>query len=373
MSDEFLLTHYPGSSPELERVRQAIEFANGRTAIALRQPVLILGESGTGKGYVAELLSAHRQWLELSENERRRYLVRRDPLTITRYQSVLLPGLPENLVESELFGHKKGAFTGADRDHPGIFASEVASEVLLDEVGDASAALQEKLLEVLESGEYRPVGGTLEEKKQTQLRVLMATNKDLPELVRKGLFREDLYWRVSQIVIRMPPLREQRENMREIMASVLTEILARVEDVEVVATTRGRRFTDEDVRWAMTHEWPGNVRELARLARLWLIDPARRPLAEISAAFPIEDPWNVSGNAERLLHDAVDRWLDEARSGRREPPGTVEGMMSAMSAALRHAVSRQSLNAREIRRLFPAQAVENVRSRLSKWKRESTR
>lgn len=370
MDDVFLLRHYAGSSPEIERVRRAIQFANQPTAIALRQPVILLGESGTGKGYVAELIAAHRYWLELLPNQRPMYLRRRDALTTARYQSVLLPGLPDTLIESELFGHRKGAFTGAVRDHEGVFGSDAVADVLLDEVGDAGLSLQEKLLEVIESGEYRPVGGSLEEKKTTQARLLMATNKDLADLVRQGGFREDLYWRVSQLVIRMPALRDQRENMREIMGSVRQSLVDGIQVVSILDSVRRREFTDADVHWASGHHWPGNIRELARLVRLWLIHPEILPLAEVQAQFPVEDPWNPSGRAERLLESAVDRWCDEVRSGRRTPPGTVDGFLSAMSTGLKRAVLRQELKAGDIQRLFPDQTLANVRIRFSKWKKE---
>ena len=197
--------------------------------------VLLLGESGTGKELVAQAI----HWAS--------------PRRGGRFLAVNCAAVPESLLESELFGHEKGAFTGADRRRDGLFAAASGGTLFLDEVGDMPLATQAKLLRVLQDRVVRPLGGTASV--QLDLRIVAATNKDLPAMVRDGRFREDLYYRLAVIPIRLPSLRERPEDIMLIAEHFLRETAARLgKAVE--------GFDDTAVQWMERHTWPGNVREL---------------------------------------------------------------------------------------------------------------
>jgi DNA-binding NtrC family response regulator len=197
--------------------------------------VLLLGESGTGKELAA------------------RAIHRSSPRHGKPFVPVNCTAIPETLLESELFGHEKGAFTGADRRRRGLFAEASGGTLFLDEVGDLPLALQAKLLRVLQDKVIRPVGSSQEI--QLDVRVISATHRDLQTLVSEGRFREDLYYRLAVLPIRLPSLRERPDDILPLAAHFL----------ERAAAASGRRFEgfDEAARaWLVQHRWPGNVREL---------------------------------------------------------------------------------------------------------------
>ncbi|MBI5488775.1 MAG: sigma 54-interacting transcriptional regulator, partial [Deltaproteobacteria bacterium] len=197
--------------------------------------VLILGETGTGKEVVAKLIHAR------SGRHDRPFVI------------VDCAGLHEELLQSELFGHEKGAFTGAVRRKHGLFEVADGGTIFLDEVGEMSLATQAKLLRVLESSSFRRVGGT--EELRVDVRTLAATNRDLEVSVRQKMFREDLYWRLSTIRVRLSALRERPDDV----AALAEHFLRRGEQ------RFGRELRlSQDARQALErHSWPGNVRELA--------------------------------------------------------------------------------------------------------------
>src|SRR5436853_1613719 len=172
--------------------------------------VLILGETGTGKELAARTL-----WQQSKRTE-------------MPFVPVNCGALSENLVESELFGHRKGAFTGADRDHKGLFEVANGGTLFLDEVGELNKNIQVKLLRFLESGEIRRVGET--EPFRTDVRVLCATNRDLRGLIKEDQFREDLYFRVNTFEIRLPALRERRPDIPELARHLLSRAAHRLID-----------------------------------------------------------------------------------------------------------------------------------------------
>ncbi|MEM9071557.1 MAG: sigma 54-interacting transcriptional regulator [Myxococcota bacterium] len=197
--------------------------------------VLILGESGTGKELVARALH--------------RLGPRRDRPLMT----VNCAALPETLLESELFGHRRGAFTGADRDREGLLVSAQGGTVFLDEVGEMPPPMQAKLLRVLQEREVRPLGGT--EALSIDFRLLAATNRDLRAMVKEGRFREDLFYRLSVVEVRVPPLRERRSDL-PLLADAILERVAR-DQGQVPA-----KLSADALRALQRHGWPGNVREL---------------------------------------------------------------------------------------------------------------
>jgi DNA-binding NtrC family response regulator len=199
--------------------------------------VLILGETGTGKELAARAL-----WQQSKRKD-------------MPFVPVNCGALSENLVESELFGHRKGAFTGADRDHKGLFEVANGGTLFLDELGELNKNIQVKLLRFLESGEIRRVGDT--EPFRVDVRVLCATNRDLRQMILEETFREDLFFRINTFEMRLPPLRERRADIPELARYLLARAAKR--PMEQVADL----LSPEAVDLLLEHEWPGNVRELA--------------------------------------------------------------------------------------------------------------
>jgi Nif-specific regulatory protein len=230
-----LRTHTPvtdeiiGDSPALRQLRQ-------RIARAAQAPstVLIHGESGSGKELVARAI--HLQ-------SRRR----KGPLV-----AVNCAAITPNLLEAELFGYRKGAFTGADRDHRGLFEQADLGTLFLDEVGELSQEFQAKLLRVIEDKGFRPVGGTAEV--HPDVRVVAATHRDLEREVRAERFREDLYYRLNILTLRLPPLRDHAEDIPRLVEFFLKKV--------AVEWHRRVRVTDEALRRLQEYSWPGNVRQL---------------------------------------------------------------------------------------------------------------
>jgi DNA-binding NtrC family response regulator len=217
-------------SPKMEAV-----FDLARTAAKSNSTVLILGESGTGKELLARAIHAG------------------SPRQAGPFVGVSCAALTESLLESELFGHEKGAFTGAAASARGKFEIAAGGSLFLDEIGDISPKLQLDLLRVLDAREFRRVGGSQVIK--TDVRILAATNRDLKKLVESGAFREDLYYRLNVIPVTLPPLRERKEDIpllvEHFLAQFRTEMRKPLEGVSA-----------EVLEMLMAHDWPGNVREL---------------------------------------------------------------------------------------------------------------
>ncbi len=197
--------------------------------------VYIHGESGTGKELIARAI-------HLAGGRRDKPFV-----------AVNCAALPESLLESELFGHEKGAFTGAVKSSRGLFAQANEGTIFLDEIGDMPLSIQAKFLRVLQERQFHPVGG--EGPVQVDVRVIVATNKDLEERVRQGGFREDLYYRIHVIPIELPPLRERKQDIPMLAEHFLKNFGSRMNK-----SVKG--FTPAAVQRLMLHDWPGNVREL---------------------------------------------------------------------------------------------------------------
>jgi two-component system, NtrC family, response regulator PilR len=219
-----------GESPTMEEVRAMLD----RVA-STNSTVLISGESGTGKELAA------------------RAIHRRSPRRAKQFVSINCGALPDELLESELFGHVKGSFTGAVATKKGLFEVADGGTIFLDEIGDTSPAMQIKLLRVLQEREIRRVGGT--EQLEVDVRVIAATNQDLDTLVREKRFREDLFYRINVIAIKMPPLRDKREDI-PFLANHFLAKYTRMMGKKI------REISPEAMRQLMDYAWPGNVREL---------------------------------------------------------------------------------------------------------------
>ena len=200
--------------------------------------VLVTGETGTGKEVVARAIHALSPY-------------RAKPLVICDCASI-----PENLFESELFGYKKGAFTGADKDKRGMFEEADGGVIFLDEIAEIPVAIQAKLLRVLENHEFRPLGAN--ENTAVEVRVLAATNRDLAEMVRAGTFREDLFHRLNKVVIDLPPLRERLEDIPLLIRHFLQSASRNF-------SKNVRGVSREVQKLFLKYGWPGNIRELANV------------------------------------------------------------------------------------------------------------
>jgi two-component system, NtrC family, response regulator AtoC len=239
--------------------------------------VLITGETGVGKESVAEMLHTNSMYA-------------RGPLV-----KVNCAALPETLLESELFGHEKGSFTGAIAQHKGRFEQANKGSIFLDEVGEMTLATQKKLLRVLQEREFERVGGTITVKVDT--RVIAATNKNLVQEVAEGRFREDLYYRLNVITIPLPPLRERKDDI-----PLLTEHF--LNKHRYMPGSPPARITEDAMQLLLEHNWPGNVRELE--------NTIRRATVLAQGGLITEDMIKFSSSMERHLVDVSQRLREGA-------------------------------------------------------------
>jgi DNA-binding NtrC family response regulator len=227
---QYAVTNLLGDSRAMQNVLDQIAAVAGSGAT-----VLLMGESGSGKELVARAI----HW--------------NGPRRARPFIAVNCAAIPDTLLESELFGHERGAFTGAERRRRGLFAEASGGTLFLDEIADMSLALQAKLLRALQDKTVRPVGGN--EETRLDVRVISATNRDLASRVSGGTFREDLYYRLAVIPIRLPSLRERRDDIPLLAQHFLQRAAARLGKSAL-------RFSDEAMDWLVKQPWPGNVRQL---------------------------------------------------------------------------------------------------------------
>lgn len=298
-----------GVSRPLQEVMKVV----GRVARS-EAPVLITGESGTGKELIARSIHAY------SPRHQKEMLV------------INCGAIPENLLESELFGHEKGAFTGAIARRAGRFEDSHESTLFLDEVGDLPASVQVKLLRVLQDGTFSRVGSN--DVQATDVRIVTATNKDLAKEVREGRFREDLYYRLNVVEISIPPLRQRQEDI-PILAEFFLDRIARRQG------TARMRLTGEAIEHLQKHTWPGNVRELENtMARACA-------LASSDILMPEDIP--IGRNPESLtgsLNEALSLLLDLAEKEQ------VNALDFARDRLIRHTLEQCENDFREAARLL---------------------
>lgn len=255
-----------GESAVMRKLRSTIA-----AVAASNYPVLILGESGTGKELAARMI--HR----LSNRADRAYI------------AVNCPAIPDNLLESELFGYKKGAFTGAMEDREGLILSANRGSLHLDEIGDISLAMQTKLLRFLQDGEVRPLGASAN--LASDVRVIASTNQQLLQKITDGSFRADLYYRLNVVTIHLPPLRERREDIGLLANFFLEQTCSEIKRDPMV-------LDPGVVNYMASRPWPGNVRELQNFIRRLAIF-AEKSRVSMSAVQQIESP-DLVGEEEAM-------------------------------------------------------------------------
>ena len=278
--------------------------------------VLITGESGTGKELVARALHDY--------GKRR----------AGPFVAVNMAAIPRELIESDLFGHEKGAFTGADRRTEGRFQQAQGGTLFLDEIGDMPADAQTRLLRVLQQGEYTTVGGR--DAIQADVRIIAATHRDLRYLIQTGLFREDLYYRLNVVPLRLPPLRERIEDVPDLVRHFAAKVQAEGLPAKTLEADAFRRLQE--------HNWPGNVRELEnlvrRLAALYADDTIGADIiATELAAVPDAAVANglPSQASDESIGDAVDRHLKryfDAHHDGLPPPGLYDRVLREVELPL---------------------------------------
>ena len=278
-----------GKSSAMGDLHDQIERVAGTNAT-----VLITGESGTGKELAARAVHAHS--------------ARKDRVFIP----VNCSALPESIIESELFGHLRGSFTGATRDSKGLVEEADRGTLFLDEIGDLSISMQVKLLRLLQEGEYKVIGSNAIRK--VDIRFIAATNQVLPEKIRKGEFREDLYYRLNVIDIHLPPLRERLEDIPLLAQHFLRKYNS-------LHLKKVNRISEEAVDYLMRREWPGNVRELENVIERGVIMAGEDVLRLVDVAPPdrqahrASGPLSTSGDIFTMpFKEAKDKLLDEFQS-----------------------------------------------------------
>jgi two-component system response regulator PilR (NtrC family) len=264
-------TNIIGRSPAMLDVFKMIE-----TVARTNSTILLTGESGTGKGLVAQAIHFHS--------------LRRDKPMV----SLNCGALPENLLESELFGHMRGAFTGADTNKKGLLEVAERGTVFLDEIGEMSAVMQVKLLRVLQERRFRRVGGL--EEQQADIRVIAATNQDLTRAIAEGRFREDLYYRINVIPITLPPLRDRREDIQLLAEHFVAKYTDQMEK-EITGISR------EALELLTRYDWPGNIRELENVVeRAVALEPTPTILPD---SLPTNIRGDVPMRAAAAGHDGL--------------------------------------------------------------------
>jgi DNA-binding NtrC family response regulator len=431
--DEFLEHVFPGRSAPMDEFRAEILQLNQycqryKGAITC---VLITGETGVGKNFTARAISAHSQWLTMTQDERRdlfydkehkktivfpaeqlvdqllkkehRQERGKEPQRVTRLATVLGPQLADDLAGSELFGHMQHAFTDAKDTHVGIFGDEAVDDVLLDEIADLSPKVQAKLMQFIDTHTFRPVGGIAKDEKTSQHRVFLATNRPLETWVQEGQFRHDLYWRMYGQQIKIPPLRERREVIRDLVFSILKSVNHRhrgAEGPQPSVTPEEEPYcllpndqwtggkpqtsnwvtvlTPEDLQWCEEYDWPGNVRELRKRLELYVYRNGHRRLKDVLPAQDLNQfvVASTSAGGTRtadpavLIETAVNNYLQGVLDGRVTAPGKPNDLVTAfrdmVTASVYRFKVRNRLSGEEVARIFPE--AKDAETTIGRWK-----
>lgn len=377
--DAFLLKYVPGDAPRLRELRATIHGLNTNN-LELVRFVLLVGPTGTGKSYVARVCAAHRRWLEILGSDEeldpgKNYPGGIAPLDdyLGRFGEKMLPAIPEGLVESELFGHVKGAFSGAVANNAGLFRDEGYQDILLDEIGEAPPFLQAKLLGVLEGRPFTPVGGNSKQMVKCDKRIFMATNRDLQKMVADHEFRKDLFFRIRRHTISMPPLSANPQLIPQIAMAILDRLGPKKFKGKPVPT-----FAEADKSWLQNQQWGGNVRELEEVIELWVAGGCVGSLQTIASTRHFGDQTDEIGRGVKgNLSVAVRSKIEEIVAGKRPSARTIQGFIDSFTSGVKAEVNtalcawyRETKPSSEILgKLFPEMKLDSVRSQMSRGRR----
>ena len=303
--------------------------------------VLIIGESGVGKEIIPRVIHDN------------------SPRKREKYFAINCGSIPEGTIDSELFGHVKGSFTGAINDSPGYFGVANKGTLFLDEVGELPLATQARLLRVLESGEYIPVGGT--EIRKTDVRIVAATNVNIRQAISEGRFREDLYYRLNSIPIQMPPLRERGEDIVLLFRLFALQMAEKYKMDRVVLNEQAKQMI-------MRYKWPGNVRQLKNITeQISILSPERTITPEILSRFIPQDqettqlaPIHKEGdhsfeNEREILYKILFELRGNVNDMRREM-GALKKQIEEVQSGSKH-VSADTLPTTQIAPIAPIQPI----------------
>lgn len=249
------------SSDKMKKIMETV-----RKVAPSNLSILLTGESGTGKGIIAQAI--HNYAFQNSDIK-------------SPFISINCPALPDTLLESELFGYKKGAFTGADKDFPGKISKANGGTLFLDEIGDLSLTVQSKLLKLLEEGIYSPLGSTKEYK--AHIRIISATNQSITKMIEEKKFREDLFYRINSVMLEIPPLRGRKEDISPLVGFFIKRFST--ENNKNIDT-----ISDKGLVYITGHHWPGNIRELRNVIhRAVVLSSNNELLIEDFPSFAIDE------------------------------------------------------------------------------------
>lgn len=295
-----------GSSPALTQVLDTIQRVAPTNA-----PVLILGESGTGKELIAEAI--HRQSRRASES----------------FVKVNLGGVSQSLFESEMFGYRKGAFTGAVADRAGRFELADKGTIFLDEIGDLDLASQVKLLRVLQDQTFEPLGDS--HTRQVNVRIVCATNADLPKLIEEGRFREDLYYRINLITVHLPPLRERKDDIPALAAYFINK---QCEANALPPVT----LSDDAVKRLKSFSYPGNIRQLKNIVERAVLMSGKSVITAEDIELPAEHSTlhtpNSTQNTEHSTLNTISTLEEQERTAIENAMKEYDGNLSKVAEAL---------------------------------------
>ena len=409
-SDDFLRHVFAGQSDAQREFRNDVFRLNDycRQHVGFKPSLLLTGEPGVGKSYTARAISAHSQWLIMPDDEKQRLYYRDGKVCLSpepliekllighRLATVLGPQLAGDLTASELFGHVKGAFTGADKKHAGVFGDESSKDIFLDEIADLSQLVQAQLLQVIEYRTFRPVGGLAKDECESSHRLMLATNKPLAKLVGENKFRRDLYDRIQGYQIKIPSLRDRRDSIIELVNSMLDAVnsrhrgpqgfrpqfpnedfryrKARPEDMPTEKDLVSNWITvlsDEDLEFCQTYEWPGNIRELKHRLDLYVFHEGKRRLRDVMpirdlSEFALEHQSPVSNRIRAM----VDEYLEAVRNEQTEPPEGPQQLLDHFMLQVKTAVYQYKesnrLTGADLKQMFPS--TKDPGTVISRWK-----
>jgi DNA-binding NtrC family response regulator len=364
-TDDFLDKHLPGDSKAVTDLRRGIFRHNlwHRQASGRVHCTLITGETGTGKYRLSKLLVQHAAWSRQGGGD----IPAPEALSqaAANLARVLLTAIPDTLAEAILFGHTKGAFTGADRDRVGVFGDDEIENILLDEVGDASPALQGKLLEVIEDRTFHKLGTKPSEVLKTDARILLATRADLHRLVREGKFREDLYWRIMPFRLHLPAVRDRADEIPVLMTRMLAEHIRGL-NMGALGLPGTPALQPADREFAQAYSWPGNLRQMSDALLAWLVAGTRASLREIVES----GPQGFIGDSGPTVGEIVQTRLEDIVAKRRDPYAKLgecwkEIEREVKEALYRCCVEKGLFDGEQLKFMFNDQKIENIRSALS--------